>query len=172
MDATISTSDRWWKWNVLQKAKKTLGPVYTKNSGFKADYHELIDEVTLVAEFETRWAELIERYGLQENQFLNRAYDNRAMWAKPYYFSDTFCAGMTSNQRSESANHMLKTYIPRGAPMHLFVSQYNRMIEDRQAEEEREEHATKQVRNVFLFIFTASQGYSFFVRALQQGDQF
>ena len=51
MDATISTSDRWWKWNVLQKAKKMLGPVYTKNSGFKADYHELIDEVTLVAEF-------------------------------------------------------------------------------------------------------------------------
>jgi len=75
------------------------------------------------------------------------------MWAKPYYFSDTFCAGMTSNQRSKSANHMLKTYIPRGAPMHLFVSQYNRMIEDRQAEEEREEHATKQVRNVFFIYF-------------------
>ena len=52
---------------------------------------------------------------------------------------------MTSTQRSESANHLLKTYIPRSAPMHLFVSQYNRMIADRDADEGKAEHATKQV---------------------------
>jgi len=79
------------------------------------------------------------------------------MWAKPY-FTETFCAGMTSTQRSESANHLLKTYIPRSAPMHLFVSQYNRMIADREADEGKEEHATKQVtiqifRGISLLIF-------------------
>ncbi|CAN6326613.1 unnamed protein product [Urochloa humidicola] len=52
---------------------------------------------------------------------------------------------MTSTQRSESANHMLKTYIPRAAPMHLFVSQYTRLVADREADEGREDHATKQV---------------------------
>ncbi|KAL6593300.1 hypothetical protein ACP70R_049053 [Stipagrostis hirtigluma subsp. patula] len=52
---------------------------------------------------------------------------------------------MTSTQRGESANHLLKMYIPRADPMHLFVSQYNRMIADRVADEGKEEHATKQV---------------------------
>nr|XP_051198836.1 protein FAR1-RELATED SEQUENCE 1-like [Lolium perenne] len=66
------------------------------------------------------------------------------MWAKPF-FTDTFCAGMTSTQRSEGANHVLKTYIPRSAPMHLFVTQYDRLITDRVADVGREEHATKQV---------------------------
>jgi hypothetical protein len=85
------------------------------------------------------------KYGLEENEFLQRAYDNREMWAKPF-FAETFCAGMTSTQRSESANHLLKTYISCGAPMHHFVSQYNKLIADRISDEARESHATKQVR--------------------------
>lgn len=143
-----NTRHRWCKWHVLRKAKESLGSLYSKNNGFKWALHELLDEIVSIPEFETRWAFLVEEYGLVDNEFLQRAYDNRAMWAKPY-FTDTLCAGMTSTQRSESANHMLKTYISRGAPMHLFVSQYNRMINDREAEEAREDHATKQVKNIF-----------------------
>ena len=52
---------------------------------------------------------------------------------------------MTSTQPSESANHVLKTYIPRSAPMYLFVTQFDRLVTDRVADEGREEHATKQV---------------------------
>ncbi|TVU20202.1 hypothetical protein EJB05_36401, partial [Eragrostis curvula] len=149
MRAAISTElprtrHRWCRWHVLKKAKESLGPVYTKSSSFKSDLHDLLDQTVSIAVFESKWATLIGRYKLQGNQFLARAYENRRMWAKPY-FADTFCAGMTSTQRSESANHVLKTYVPRAAPMHLFVSQYNRLITDKEADEGKEEHATKQV---------------------------
>ena len=149
MKTTIATElptsrHRWCKWHVLKKAKESLGGIYSKNSAFKKQLHELVDEKVSILEFETRWAQLVEDHGLRENEFLDRAYSNREMWAKPY-FTETFCAGMTSTQRSESANHLLKTYIPRSAPMHLFVSQYNRMIADREVDEGKEEHATKQV---------------------------
>ncbi|KAM0859109.1 hypothetical protein ACQ4PT_047399 [Festuca glaucescens] len=142
-----NTKHRWCKWHVLRKAKESLGTIYTRVAGFKKALHELLDEIVSATEFEARWQEMLVEYNLQNNQFLSRAYDNREMWAKAY-FRETFCAGMTSTQRSESANHMLKTYVPRSAPMHLFLSQYNRMIADRVAEEGREEHATKQVRPV------------------------
>jgi hypothetical protein len=132
---------------VLRKAKESLGPIYSKNSAFKRDLHELLDQVVEVEEFETRWAEIVTEHGLGENEFLTRAYENRDMWAK-LYFKDTFCAGMTSTQRSESANHVLKTYIPRSAPMHLFVTQFDRLVTDRVADQGREEHATKQVKEV------------------------
>jgi hypothetical protein len=138
------TRHRWCKWHVLRKAKESLGVVYSKNSPFKKDLHELLDQIVCVQEFEARWAEIIQKNGLEENEFLCRAYENRRMWAKPY-LTDTFCTGMTSTQRSESANHVLKTYIPRSALMHLFVAQYDRLITDRIADEGREEHATKQV---------------------------
>ncbi|CAM0870364.1 unnamed protein product [Alopecurus aequalis] len=138
------TRHRWCKWHVLKKAKESLGSVYSKNSAFKRDLHELIDQIVCPEEFETRWVELVTGYSLGENEFLARAFENREMWAKPY-FTGTFCAGMTSTQRSESANHVLKTYIPRSAPMHLFVTQFDRLVGDRIADEGREEHATKQV---------------------------
>lgn len=64
------------------------------------------------------------------------------MRAKPF-FADTFCAVMMSTQRSESANHMLKTYIPHALPIHLFLSNYDRMISDREADEGKQEHATR-----------------------------
>jgi hypothetical protein len=135
---------RWCKWHVLKKAKESLGPVYKKDTTFKSHLHQVLDEIVGVDEFETRWFELIKTYGLEDNLFLQRVYDNREKWAKPY-FTETFCAGMTSTQPSESANHLLKTYIACGSPMHHFVSQYNKLIADRIADEARESHATKQV---------------------------
>ncbi|XP_047043527.1 protein FAR-RED IMPAIRED RESPONSE 1-like [Lolium rigidum] len=50
---------------------------------------------------------------------------------------------MTSTQRSESANHMLKTYVPPGSAMHVFVKQYNKLLYDRDSEESFQEKRTR-----------------------------
>jgi hypothetical protein len=49
---------------------------------------------------------------------------------------------------------MLKTYVARAAPIHLFVKQYSRLVADRLEDEGREEHATKQVRTAKCFILS------------------
>ena len=98
---------RWYKWHVLRKAKESLGTHYSKKSGFRTEFHNLVDEMLTVGEFEDGWKSLMEKYGLSANTFLVQAYEVRKKWAKPY-FSGKFCAKQTSTQRSESANHMLK----------------------------------------------------------------
>ncbi|KAM0931875.1 hypothetical protein ACQ4PT_000135 [Festuca glaucescens] len=60
------------------------------------------------------------------------------------YFKDKYCARMTSTQRVESANHMLKTYVPRNSSMNKFVSQCNKLLKDRNEAEDSEEHKNKQ----------------------------
>lgn len=50
---------------------------------------------------------------------------------------------MTSTQRSESANHMLKNYVPPGCPMNLFVKQYSKLQFDRDQEEGFQEKRTQ-----------------------------
>ncbi|PNT71052.1 hypothetical protein BRADI_2g22227v3, partial [Brachypodium distachyon] len=136
------TTHRWCKWHVLKMAKERLGSVYTKYSTFKAEFHKLINYSITVPEFEAAWEELLQKYDLKDHHFLTPIYESRHRWAKPY-FTAVFCAKMTSTQRSESANHMLKGYVPPGAPMHLFVKQYNKLLADRISKEDSENQRTR-----------------------------
>ncbi|CAD6211561.1 unnamed protein product [Miscanthus lutarioriparius] len=138
------TRHRWCRWHVLRKANQKIGTPYSKKSAFKKKFNRLITDEILPSAFEKKWQELVKEYKLEGNNFMNRVYKMRGLWAKPY-FMDIFCAGMTSTQRSESANHMLKRFIQRSAPMHIFISKFRDFQFDRNQEEEREIHLTKQM---------------------------
>ncbi|KAL6609415.1 hypothetical protein ACP70R_039384 [Stipagrostis hirtigluma subsp. patula] len=138
-----NTTHLWCKWHVLRHAPEELGPVYRRNSPFREEFHFLINEMLTIDEFEAAWADLVERYNLQEHPFMIKTYEKREKWAKPWS-KDKFCARMTSTQRSESANNMLKKCIPRNTSMNLFVRQYRKLLWRRTNAEQRAEHQTKQ----------------------------
>lgn len=140
-DELPNTAHCWCKWHVLKKAKECLGALYNKRSSFRAEFHKLVSELYTEEEFEKGWAPMLERHGLQKQPYLPQIYEVRHKWAKPY-FRNVFCAKMTSTQRSESTNHMLKRYIPPGCPMHLFVKQYAKLQFDRDQEESYQERRT------------------------------
>ncbi|KAF8775567.1 hypothetical protein HU200_004341 [Digitaria exilis] len=123
----------------MAKAIKSTLP-NTRHGWCRWHVHE-----TNITRFEEEWGKLIKKYRLVRNKYLKRLFKHRDKWAKPY-FMYIFCAGMTSTQRSESANHMLKRFIQRAAPMHLFVSKFNELQSDRHDQEGKERHVTKQAR--------------------------
>ena len=146
------TRHRWCRWHVLKKAKQKLGNAYSKYSGFKKEFNKLITDETCKDDFELKWVSLTRKYNLRDNEFMKRLFYYRRMWAKPY-FMDVFCAGMTSTQRSESANHMFKQVIQREAPMHQFVAKFNELITTRTDDEGKQIHRTKQVSTQLYAIF-------------------
>lgn len=137
------TVHRWCKWHVFRKAKEELGGTFSRKTGFKEAFNCVVNEMLTTDEFEKAWGKLIQDFGLGDNSFMIRDFEARHKWAKPY-FKDKYCARMTSTQRVESANHMLKTYVPRNSSMNKFVSQYSKLLKDRNEAEDSEEHKNKQ----------------------------
>lgn len=143
--ARLPQTRHWWcRWHVLENCKEKLGNVYSKYSGFKKAFKKLVTYETCKRQFEMQWHELVTSYKLQKNKFMKWLFKYRGEWARPY-FMGVFCAGMTSTQRSESANHMLKRVIQQAAPMHLFVSKFNELRTNRHDDEGKECHITRQV---------------------------
>ncbi|XBH61320.1 hypothetical protein VPH35_115784 [Triticum aestivum] len=95
----------------------------------------------IIDEFEAAWGIFLDKYNSRKHTSMTQLYEIRLKWDKRC-FKGVFCAKMTSIQRSESANHMLKTYIPPASPMHVFVRQYMRLQFDREREESYEEKRT------------------------------
>jgi len=90
-------------WHILQKVSKHLTHIYNKYPSFQGDFHHCIHNTITIEEFETEWSEIIGKYELVENDWLKKLYIRSEKWV-PAYLRTTFCAGMSTTQRSESMN--------------------------------------------------------------------
>ena len=129
-----------------------MGIKYTSIKEFRDKFHLMLNEMLTIEEFEQSWAELLKEYGLQSNTFLTQIYETREKWVK-IYFKGVFCARMTSTQRSESANHMLKNILSPGCTLRQFIDQYMKMQYVRDEDENYEERRNKLVSVVLSTIF-------------------
>ncbi|XP_062152045.1 protein FAR1-RELATED SEQUENCE 5-like [Alnus glutinosa] len=82
--------------------------------------------------YEENWKDLLEKYNLHDNAWLNGLYRDKTFWV-PSYMKDTFWAGMNTTQRSESMNAFFDGYMHSRTTLKEFVDEYDnalrRMVE-------------------------------------------
>lgn len=91
---------RYCLWHILKKFPIQLSYVYFKKSKFKKDIKWCIRGTYRVHDFELLWKDLMVKYDLVGNSWLNQLYEIRERWA-PIYHLDIFYAGMSTTGRSE-----------------------------------------------------------------------
>ena len=126
-----------------------LGPIYRKGSPFRKLFYKIINDMLTIDEFERAWDYMITLYNLSGNDYLENIYKKREKWAKPF-FKNCFCARMSSTQRSESTNHMLKRFVPRNCSMNRFIVQFNKLVIDCNKAEDSDEFDITIVRSFTL----------------------
>ncbi|GJN28744.1 hypothetical protein PR202_gb16905 [Eleusine coracana subsp. coracana] len=125
------TEHRLCRWHILRKHREALNALYANYEGLKDDLDSAINHPLTVAEFESCWAAMLDKYSLHENVTLSSLYDLRRKWI-PAFFKSVFCGRMTSTQRSESTNNMVKNdFADHMTSIHMFAKHMQRFIEKR-----------------------------------------
>ena len=89
-------------------------------------------------EFEDAWKRLMDKYNLHDDATMVGMWNEREKWISAYS-KEIFCAKMTSTQRSESMNYVLKkNYVNERHNLHRFVSQVNSCVKTRRQTENQE----------------------------------
>ncbi|XP_074278248.1 protein FAR1-RELATED SEQUENCE 8-like [Silene latifolia] len=121
------TKHRLCLWHILQNADKNLKD-HPQFPQIDRDLFTLMHESITEEELPDMWDDFMEKYNLRRNKWLMGAWDMRQRWMT-IFWKDTFCAGMSSTQRSEETNRFVKTYMSIETGLMQFMKQYEDAIE-------------------------------------------
>ncbi|XP_021757130.1 protein FAR1-RELATED SEQUENCE 5-like [Chenopodium quinoa] len=96
-------------WHMYQNAAKHLHHVFEKFKDFAKDFSSCVYDYDDEANFIDAWDNMLVKYDLVGNSWLERVYNLREKWAL-VYGRQTFCGDMSTTQRSESMNAQLRRY--------------------------------------------------------------
>ena len=111
--------------HIYQNATKHLSHVISDHPRFLADFKRVVYLESLVVYFGQKWQELLISYGLVDNTWIQTLYGLREKWASVYR-NDSFCADMTSTQRSEGMNNVFKKQFRKKLCISELLEQYEK----------------------------------------------
>ncbi|VFQ90714.1 unnamed protein product [Cuscuta campestris] len=110
-------------WHIKKEMPNKLSGLYRKGSTFKLEIKKCLKDSRSPKEFDTEWCRIICAYELEDNSWISSLYDVRNKWV-PVYCRNTFFAGMTTTQRSESINAFFDKFIDSGTTLCEFIKQF------------------------------------------------
>ncbi|KAI3940961.1 hypothetical protein MKW92_033439 [Papaver armeniacum] len=130
-------------WHIYQNAAKHLSHVFEKFENFAKEFSNCVYDHEEEAEFIDAWNKMLAKYNLQENDWLNRLFELKEKWAL-VYGRDTFSAEITTTQRSESLNSVIKRYVSYKYDLLRFFRRFEKLVEDRRYEELKSDFQASQ----------------------------
>ncbi|XP_020242964.1 protein FAR1-RELATED SEQUENCE 5-like [Asparagus officinalis] len=127
-------------WHILDKVSEKLGK-WAYNMEFMKSFKDNIWDSETATSFEENWVSILKKNGLETHDWLKDIYEIREKWA-PVYHKQYFWAGMSSSQRSEGMNALLKKHISRKNSLHDFVTIFQRVLARQREGELKEDHCT------------------------------
>ncbi|XP_042492278.1 protein FAR1-RELATED SEQUENCE 6-like [Macadamia integrifolia] len=116
-------------WHIMQKVPDKLKELYEHES-IKSSFDSVVYDSLRVNEFETAWGDMIQRYGIGNNEWIQMLYKDRERWV-PAYSKDVFLAGMSTTQRNESMHAFFYGFVNRQTSLKEFLDKYELTLQKR-----------------------------------------
>ncbi|XP_022133660.1 protein FAR1-RELATED SEQUENCE 2 isoform X2 [Momordica charantia] len=107
-------------WHMLRRVPGKLGKIIDQNDDFIESLNKCIYRSWTDEEFETRWWEMIDKFELREDVWLQLLFDDRKKWV-PTYVRNCFLGGMSTVGRPGSVTSSLDKYICKETTFKEFI---------------------------------------------------
>ncbi|CAN0826618.1 Protein FAR1-RELATED SEQUENCE 5 [Linum grandiflorum] len=109
------------KWIVTRMDRSLVPNLWLVSNGFMKNR-------VSVTEFKQQWRTLMDKTGLDKNEWVKGLYEDLQMWCEAY-LKDQFFAGMRTTSRCEGMNSTIKRYVKKQINLFEFIIKYDRMID-------------------------------------------
>ncbi|KAJ7945145.1 Protein FAR1-RELATED SEQUENCE 5 [Quillaja saponaria] len=121
--------------HVFPRSRHRLCTVYLErnaqsnfnDTSFVSDFKVCMLDSLSQDDFELKWKAMVVKYKLCGNQWADKMYKKRHMWAEAY-LRGHFWADLRSTHVCEGVNKQLKRFLKRGPELYQFVMQFGRAV--------------------------------------------
>ena len=128
--------------HVVKKAEEKHPRSFGKIPNLHNEFKDTIHFSLTVAEFESSWQEMIEKYGVNNLKYLKTMWENRAKFV-PVFFKNNFFPFIHSTARSEGTNAIFKDNVCSTYSVSSFLSEYDKIAENIEENEKHEDSITR-----------------------------
>lgn len=107
-------------WHILRRVPEKLGTIIDQNGDFMESLNKCVYRSWTDKEFERRWWEMIDKFQIMENEWLQLLFDDRKKWV-PMYVKNYFLAGMSTIERSGSVTSFFDKYMCKETSFKEFI---------------------------------------------------
>lgn len=118
---------------IMQKIQENLGGC-AEYKDIKGTMEKVVYDSLRIDEFEEEWGNMIEKYGLEDNEWLKSLRETRHFWA-PVFVKETFCAGMFSTQHKKNMGSFFDGHIHSKTSAKQFFCKYETILQSKYEKE-------------------------------------
>ncbi|KAD3337885.1 hypothetical protein E3N88_33406 [Mikania micrantha] len=128
---------------LLDRLRDRVSSDLLNNTDFRSSIHRLVWNLFISPDtFETRWADLITRFQLDEHNWLSDMYAIRDQWVPAYFREIPMCCLMKTTSRCESSNASFKVNSSGANTLVQFILCYDTSIESQRYRQRLAEYKT------------------------------
>ncbi|XP_038877145.1 protein FAR1-RELATED SEQUENCE 8-like isoform X1 [Benincasa hispida] len=123
--------------DVMQNILENVGELQESET-FHAVLSRTIYDYVKVEEFEMAWEDMIQHFGIKNNECIQSLYDERERWA-PVFSKETFFAGMYNCQKGDWIIPFFHGYVHQQTSLNEFFNIYVLVLQKKQEMETRKD---------------------------------
>lgn len=121
------TRHRYCKQGIFRETQEKLAHLYQSHPTFEAEFKRCINETETIDEFESSWKSLLQRYYIQDDEWLRSMYNARQQWV-PVYLRNTFFGVLSVSEECGGINSFFDGYVNASTTMPMFIKQYEKAV--------------------------------------------